>query len=88
MQFKPEVTLTNQNGWRLSMGDRSAPVAPEDVYLARAIAQGMGEIEQLKVLIAKAEGINEVAAAFRLAQFILEYGDFIAPDTEHYLITN
>lgn len=80
MQFKPTVTLTDQDGWHLCMGSRKAPVAPKDLYIARVIAQGMGDIGQLKVLIAKAEGIHEVAAAFALAQFILNYGDFIAED--------
>lgn len=48
----------------------------------------MGDIDQLKALIAKTEGINEIAAAFVLAQFVLDYGDFITPDTGHYIITD
>lgn len=86
MQFKPKVTLTDQNGWRLCMGSRATPVAPKDVYIAQAIVQGMSDIEQLKALIANAEGIHEVAAAFGLTQFILDYGDFMAADTSHYII--
>ena len=83
MQFKPEVTLADQDGWHLRMGSRAAPVAPRDVSLAKAIAQGVHDIDRLKALIAKAEGIDEIAAAFGLARFILAYGDFIADPSYH-----
>lgn len=88
MQFKPKVTLTDQNGWRLCMGSRASPVAPKDVYLAKAIAQGVGDIEQLKTLIANAEAVDEVAAALVLARFILDYGDFIAEDSSRETMTD
>ena len=77
MQFKPEVTLTNRDGWHLCMGSRDASIAPKNICIARAILQGNGSVEQLKALIAKAEGIDQIAAAFALAQFVLDYSDFI-----------
>ncbi|MDD4849563.1 MAG: hypothetical protein PHO10_02555 [Gemmiger sp.] len=78
MRFKPGVTLTEQGGWKLTLGNRAAPVAPQDAALAGAIAQGVCEVDRLTALIARTRGVGEVDAAIDLAQFILDYGDFIA----------
>ena len=81
MEWKPRVTLEQENGCRLCMGGKCVQVAPKDVYIAMEIQQGCGSVEHLKTIIAKTDNINEVAAAFSLAQFILNYGDFIEDDT-------
>lgn len=88
MKWKPEVILTGRIELQLCMGDRIKQVAPGDVHIAKAMKKGVSDIEQLKELIAKVEGIDEISAAFGLAQFILDYGDFIADDTSHYIIAN
>lgn len=88
MKWKNGVTIEKGDGWNLHLGNRVMPVAQKDVYLARVIAQGKGNIEQLKVLIANAEGVDEIAAALGLAQFALDYGDFIAEDTLRDCVTN
>ncbi len=87
MRWRPEVTLTSKDTPKLCMPGKQMPLDPKDVYLAKALLCGECDIELLKVMIMKAEGIKEIAAAFGLAQFILNYGDFIAPDTDSYVIT-
>lgn len=82
------MTLLDKDDPQLCLAEKQMPIAPKDVYLAKAMLRGVHDIEALKELISKAEGIDDTAAAFGLAQFILDYGDFIAPDTGHFMITN
>lgn len=88
MKWKKDVTLDKQEPWRLRFGDKVLPIAEGDVYLVKAVEKGICNDEDLIRLIAKEEGIDETAAAFGLAQFLLDYSDFIAEDTGHYVITN
>lgn len=88
MKWKKDVILDKQNSWRLRRGDKVLPIAEGDVYLVKAVEEGICNDEDLVTLIAREEGIDETAAAFGLAQFLLDYSDFIAEDTSHYTITS
>ena len=80
MDFKPNTKLIEQNGYQLSMRSKSTPIASNDVYIIKDILKGTKDIEQLKQLIIKTEEINEINATLRLAQFILDYSEFITDD--------
>lgn len=80
MKWKPEVELTEQNGWQLCMAGVQIYIEPDDVHIAKAMQQGICDIEQLKALIVKVDGVNEADAALTLARFILHYSDFMAND--------
>lgn len=88
MRWKPEVTLTENNGWQLHLADKVTQIDERDTYLVKAVQKGINDDEELVKLIAKKEGIDETAAAFGLAQFVLDYNYFIAPDNSHYIISN
>ncbi|MDD2972144.1 MAG: hypothetical protein PHE02_08455 [Lachnospiraceae bacterium] len=88
MKWKKDVILDKQKSWRLHLDDKVLPIAEGDVYLVKAVEEGICNDEDLVRLIAREEGIDETAAAFGLAQFLLDYSDFIAEDTAHYMITN
>lgn len=88
MKWKPQVVVTKENGCSLRLGNRTQTVPQESVFIIKAIENSVTEDAELVRLIMKAESIDETAAAFGLAQFILDYGDFIAADTEHFIITN
>ena len=88
MKWKDNVKLIAKDGLHLLLGERQMPIAPRDAMIAQAMSRGVQDIELLKRLIAGAEGIDETAAAFGLAQFMIDYSEFIAPDTAHYVITN
>lgn len=88
MNWKPGVVVSKEPNYALQLGGTTQLVPEKDVYLINAMERGITEDTQLVALIMEAESIDETAAAFGLAQFLLDYGDFIAPDTEHYLITN
>ncbi|MEG1763554.1 MAG: hypothetical protein RR256_08100 [Bacteroidales bacterium] len=48
--------------------------------------KGISNDEDLVRLVADEEGIDETAAAFGLAQFLLDYSDFIAENQEQLII--
>lgn len=87
MRWKPEVVLKKQDTYLLQLGTKQQPVLPKDTYLVEAMKGGITEDEKLIQCIMQHEQIDETAAAFGLAQFILDYGNFIAEDESHYLIT-
>ena len=84
MKWKKNVTLEKQQPWQLRLGDKVTPVAERDRYLIKAVEKGISNEEELVRLVAKEEGIDETAAAFGLAQFLLDYSDYIA-ETNHTL---
>ncbi|MEG1360875.1 MAG: hypothetical protein RSE23_14545 [Clostridia bacterium] len=88
MKWKKDVILEKQQPWQLRLGDKVTPVAQRDIYLIKAMEKGISNDEDLVRLVANEEGIDETAAAFGLAQFLLDYSDFIAEDQSHVMITN
>ena len=64
MRWKKDVILDKQNSWRLRLGDKVLPIAEGDVYLIKAVEEGICNDEDLVRLIAKEESIDETAAAF------------------------
>ncbi|MDD3252812.1 MAG: hypothetical protein PHV18_09650 [Lachnospiraceae bacterium] len=87
MRWKEDVILEKENPLRLRWGDKVLSIAERDVYLVKAVEKGICNDEDLVRLVAKEEGIDETAVAFGLAQFLLDYSDFIEEDTSHYIIT-
>ena len=88
MKWKKNVTLEKQQPWQLRLGDKVTPVAERDRYLIKAVEKGISNEEELVRLVAKEEGIDETAAAFGLAQFLLDYSDYIADDKSYFMIAN
>ena len=72
---------------QLRLGDNVTDIEDNLHYLAKAVDGGTQDEEALIRLIAQTEHIDETAAAFGLAQFMIDYGDFIAEDKSHYTIT-
>ncbi|MGN0151696.1 MAG: hypothetical protein ACI39Q_04410 [Wujia sp.] len=87
MKWKDEVTIEKRkNIYRFHMSGNEMPVDQEDVYICDAIEGGMTDDKELLRLIMKKEDENEVIASLRLAQFVLDYGDFISNDLGHMVI--
>lgn len=85
MKWKPKVKLTRKDGLQLHLDDRVMDIEEKLHYLAKAVDSGTQDDDTLIRLIAQTEHINETAAAFGLAQFMIDYGDFIEQDKSHYM---
>ena len=86
MKWKKNVTIEKNKTWNLNLGEEIKAIAEKDIYLVKAVEDGICDDEELIKLVAVEEEIDETAAAFGLAQFLLDYSDFIAEDTERYII--
>ncbi|MEG0919705.1 MAG: hypothetical protein RSE61_07255 [Anaerovoracaceae bacterium] len=82
------MTINKHGPWQLCLGNKIVSIAKEDIYIVKAVEDGISKDEDLVRLIAETEEIDEISAAFGLAQFLLDYSDFIAEDNSHYIITN
>lgn len=78
----PGVRLTRQGGrYGLTLGDCSRYTAsPGQAALLQSLAQRPQRMEDLKQLLAQAgaQPENEAYTALMLAEFILEFGDYLA----------
>lgn len=88
MKWKHNIVIKKGDDYQIQIGNLIHPVPKKDTYLLDAMERGVTEDAALIHLIMQTECIDETAAAFGLAQFMLDYSDFIAPDTSHYVITN
>ncbi|MDD4369759.1 MAG: hypothetical protein PHD56_01550 [Anaerostipes sp.] len=91
MKWKEGVVIEKQGkhpqvGYIIRLGEKEKRVNSEHEYLLEKIASGVEDDQELIGFIVKKENIPEVAAAFGFAGFLIEYADFIAPDTSHYII--
>lgn len=86
MRWKTSVNIVKNNGYELQQGTNTIKIAPEDEYIIEAVEHGIIKDEELVKVIMKHENVNDIVASFRLAQFVVDYGDFIAELNGHMVI--
>lgn len=86
MKWKKETVISKENEYTLRLNEIKHPVKKEDEYLIKAIEQGFNTNDVLKSIIIKEKKVNETIADFILAQFILDYQEFIENDNSHFEI--
>ena len=79
MRLIPGVTITCGPDLTLHIGAKHQRVRGPDDYILRSIAAGLTEEARLIALVAQTEQTDEMLAKLRLAQLVLDYGDFLAP---------
>lgn len=88
MKWKKNVCLIRNENLQFQMNNKTKNIDENDEFIALAVEKGICEDKQLIDLVAEHEHINKAAAAFAIAQFILDYGVFIETDHSHYEITD
>ena len=78
MKWKSGVTIEKDGGFFLCMGEKNRQLEEEDISIAELIESGITDDEELTAKVAEYFGENELMADFRLAQFVADYGEFIA----------
>lgn len=78
MQWKKDVTVVKRDGeWYLNDRESSRQVAGEDVPVVEAMEQGICDGKELVHYLAEKQKKSEVVAGLYLAQFMVEYIDYI-----------
>ena len=82
MRLKKDVELTSGEAMALRLGGKARRVDEADEYIFRALAQGLDGEAELTRLVARREQMEEVTAELRLAQLVLDYGEYFDADMD------
>ncbi|NCB94603.1 MAG: hypothetical protein EOM40_18945 [Clostridia bacterium] len=77
MRWKNDVKIEKKNGYMLKNKEGERKIKPEDEYIVKAMVKGICEDERLLEVIKKKEDLDEILSGFRLAEFLVEYGEYI-----------
>ncbi len=81
------MTVKKENGeWILRNQEESMYVAKEDCRIMEIMEQGICENNEMIRCLVERNGTDEVVAGFLLAQFMVDYMDFIGVSQENSLI--
>lgn len=87
MKLKENVTIERDNaGYTLVCGGSRKSVPSPQTYILESLQKKEEDNSELQQLIMKTEKINQAAAGFTLADFILEYSDFLEIVDEKFMI--
>ena len=86
MKWKPEVMLHQNGGYLLTNGRDEKRIAKEDEYIFLAVERGTKEDQNIIEIIMEKEQVDEIIARCRLAQFVVDYGEYIEELTGHIMI--
>lgn len=85
MKWKNNVIYDKKQSC-LRLNDSLTQVEEEDVYICDALEHSITDEKAIIGLIMEQEKENDVMASLRLAQFVLDYGDYISNDVGHMVI--
>lgn len=87
MRWREGVTAKKENGgWVLRSREESMYVAKKDCQIVEIMEQGICENNEMIRCLIEKNGTDEVVAGFLLAQFMVDYMDFIGMSQEISLI--
>ncbi|MBQ7563612.1 MAG: hypothetical protein IJT16_06440 [Lachnospiraceae bacterium] len=82
MEWKPGVEILRDKGVRIRLGSREKEVEEEDMEILEFMGSGICDDDELLKKVAESSGSDLASCGFRLAQFVENYGDFIAKGTK------
>ena len=84
MKWKNDVTLEKKKEqYFICIENSKKQVETEDTFICEAVEQGITDETELISLIMDKEQKNDVLASLRLAQFVLDYSEFVSNETGH-----
>ena len=81
MKLKPETAVLGDRQLVLRLGSRERSAAPKDIYILRAMLDGMRDDRSFLTLVMQEERIDEIEAGFRMAMFVEDYGEFLEDES-------
>ena len=87
MRWREGVTVKKENGeWILRNQEESMHIAKKDCQIVEIMERGICENNEMIRFLVEENGTDEVVAGFLLAQFMVDYMDFIGISQEISLI--
>ncbi len=78
MRWKIGVEIIRDGGIWLSLKDKRKRIKREDIEIIKLMEAGIVDDDELVKHVAKLSGSDTITTGFRMAQFVEDYGDFIA----------
>lgn len=77
MQWKSDVTIERNDGLWLCIGDKKIAVDKDDETIVRKMEQGITDDDALLKCLSEDNGESLAECGLRLAQFVVDYGEYI-----------
>ncbi len=78
MNWKSEVKIIKDDGIWLTLGKKKKQIAAEDIMIAELMESGVTEDDELLRRVSEVSEGDDIGAGFRLAQFVEDYGPYLA----------
>ena len=82
MRWKIDVEIIRDGGIWLRLKDKRKRIKKEDIEILKLMEAGIVDDDELLSRVAKMTDSDIISSGFRLAQFVEDYGDFIAQATK------
>lgn len=77
MRWKPSVKLELEESGLISYNGENKRLESGEIYIAKELAKDFKSEKELVSLVMETEKVDELAADFRLAEFVEKYGQWI-----------
>ncbi len=78
MRWKIGVEIIRDGGLWLRLNDKRKKIKKEDIDILKLMEAGVVDDDELVSRVARLTNSDAISTGFRLAQFVEDYGDFIA----------
>ncbi|MBR1629981.1 MAG: hypothetical protein IJ679_12075 [Lachnospiraceae bacterium] len=78
MKWKAGVEIERGDGMWARFGDKAKEIKGDEALIAELMEEGIVEDEELVKKVAEKQGCDDIGSALRLAQFVEDFGDYIA----------
>lgn len=80
MHLKDDVELFEEDGLKLKCGETIISISSGDSYIIKRLQNNVLNDQKILSLVKEREGLNDIDAEFRMAEFMEKYGQWIAID--------
>lgn len=81
MKLASDVTVREDDTMTVRRGSMEKKVAQNDEYIFNAMLAGITEEKDFVQLVRNQEQTDELSANFSMAEFVLEYGNFLSKES-------
>ncbi len=78
MKWKENVAVEKKEGILLRSGKKEKKVEKKDLDIFEVMESGISDDDEILSILTKTSGEDAISTGFRLAQFVEDYGDFLA----------
>lgn len=80
MHLKDDVELFEEDGLKLRCGQTIVAISSGDSYIVKRLQNNVLNDQIILSLVKEREGLNDIDAEFRMAEFMEKYGQWIEID--------